>query len=93
MHWFGSLPTSVTESCLSITEDPAQLRHHYFKAFLPYMAHLLRLVDGMELHPYIYMDNTQSYGSCTPDASSAIQQRISTFVIRTLEWMQATVCS
>ena len=43
----------------------------------------------MELHSQLYADDTQIYGSCTPDAAPALQQRISTCVVRTLEWMQA----
>ena len=57
--------------------------------FLLYTADLLRLIDGMELHSQLYADDTQIYGSCTPDAAPALQQRISTCVVRTLEWMQA----
>jgi len=59
--------------------------------FLLYTADLLKLVDGMELHSHLYTDDTptQIYGSCAPDAAPALQQRISTCVVRTLEWMQA----
>jgi len=57
--------------------------------FLLYTTDLLRLIDLMELHSYLYADDTQIYGSCASDAAPALQQRISTCVIRTLEWMQA----
>jgi len=57
--------------------------------FLLHTEDLLRLIRGMERHSYIYADNTQIHGSCAPDAAPALQQRISTYVVRTLEWTQA----
>ena len=57
--------------------------------FLLYTADLLRPIDGMELLSHLYADDTQIYGSCAADAAPALQQRISTCVVRTLQWMQA----
>jgi len=42
----------------------------------------------MELHSHLYAEDTQIYGSCAPNAAPALQQRISTCVVRTSEWMQ-----
>ena len=57
--------------------------------FFLYTADLLRLIDGIELHSHLYVDDTQIYGSCAPNASPALQQHISTCVVHTLEWMRA----
>ena len=35
--------------------------------FLLYTAHLLGLIEGMDLHPHLYADDTQIYGFCAPD--------------------------
>ena len=43
----------------------------------------------MDLHPHLYADDTQIYGFCAPDEVSALQQRISTCVAQTSEWMKA----
>jgi len=84
----------MRESCLSVTEDPAQLHHRHCVEFhkilfLLYTADLLRLIDGMQLHSRLYADDIQIYRSCAPDAAPDLKQRISTCVVRTLEWMQA----
>jgi len=55
-----------------------------------YAAYLRRLIEGMELHSYLYVDDTKIYGSRTLDeASAAFQQCILAYVVCTLEWMQA----
>jgi len=55
--------------------------------FIMYMADLLRLIYGMELHSRLYADDTQIYGSCARDAalpsSSAFQ------LVSSARWMQA----
>jgi len=56
--------------------------------FLLYTADLLGLIEGMDLHPHLYADDTQSYGFCAPDAASALQQRISICVTKISEWMK-----
>jgi len=43
---------------------------------LLYTADLLGLIEGMDLHPHLYADNTQIYGFCAPDEVSALQQHI-----------------
>jgi len=56
--------------------------------FLLYTADLLGLIEGMNLHPHLHVDDTQIYGFCSPDKVSALQQRISTYVAQTSEWMK-----
>ena len=56
--------------------------------FLLYTADLLGLIKGMDLHPHLYADDTQIYGFSAPDEVSALQQRISTCVSQTSEWMK-----
>jgi len=90
----------MRESCLSNTQDPAQL-HRYCVEFLKdwfsdrscsfctwqiYSDSLMEwscILTFMRVTP-------RYYGSCAPDAAAALQQRISTCVVRTLEWMQAS---
>ena len=45
--------------------------------FLMYTADLLGLIEGMDLHPHLYADDTQIYGFCAPDEVSALQQCLS----------------
>jgi len=40
--------------------------------FLLYTADLLGLIEGMDLHPHLYADDTQIYGFCAPDEASAL---------------------
>jgi len=93
----------MKESCLSVTEDPPQLHHRYCAEFnkdrflapiliLLYTAELLRLIDGMELRSHFFADDTQIYGSCDPDAAPALQQRISTCVVRKSGCEQTAYC-
>jgi len=53
-----------------------------------YMADLLGLIEGMDLHPHLYSDDTQIYGFCAPDEVSALQQCISTCFAQISEWMK-----
>ena len=57
--------------------------------FLLYTADLLGLIEDMQLHPHLYADDTQIYGFCARVEVSTLQQRISTYVDRVSEWMQA----
>ena len=41
--------------------------------FLLYTADLLGLIEGMDLHPHLYADDTQIYGFCAPDEASALE--------------------
>ena len=50
--------------------------------------YLLGLVEGMDLHPHLYADDTQIYGFFAPDEASALQQRTSICVTQTSEWMK-----
>jgi len=56
--------------------------------FLLYTADLLGLIEGIDLHPHLYADDTQIYGFRAPDEVSALQQRISTCVAQTSEWIK-----
>jgi len=56
--------------------------------FLLYTADLLGLIEGMDVHPHFYADDTQIYGLCAHDEASALLQRISTCVAQTSEWMK-----
>ena len=53
-----------------------------------YTADLLGLIEGMDLHPHVYADDTQIYGFCAPDEASALQQRTSICVTQTSEWLK-----
>jgi len=40
--------------------------------FLLYTADLLRLIEGHNLHPHAYADDTHIYGFCSPSATSVL---------------------
>ena len=57
--------------------------------FLLYTADLLRLIESHGLHPHLYADDTQVYGSCRPDAAMELQCRLSGCVGDVSTWMQS----
>lgn len=57
--------------------------------FLLYTADLLRLIERHGLHPHLYADDTQIYGSSLPIAVSQLQEQLSACVDDVALWMQS----
>ena len=55
--------------------------------FLLYTADLVKLVLVRNLHPHLYADDTQIYGSCSPDRAVALQEEISECIDDVATWM------
>ena len=57
--------------------------------FLLYTADLLRLIERHQVHPHLYADDTQIYGTCAPSATLQLQDRMSTCVDDVAQWMRS----
>jgi len=57
--------------------------------FLLYTADLVKLVLVRNLHPHLYADNTQIYGSCSPDRAAALQEEASECIDYVATWMRS----
>ena len=57
--------------------------------FLLYTADLMQLVQRHGLHPHLYADDTQIYGSCRPPAVTELQNQTSVCVDEVSTWMAA----
>ena len=55
--------------------------------FLLYTADLLRLIVGHGLHPHLYADDTQIYGSSSPVAVPQLQEKLSACIDDVAMWM------
>jgi len=59
--------------------------------FLLYTADLLQLIRRHHLHPHVYADDTQNYGSCHPSEAGMLQQQLSTCVDEVAHWMMSNL--
>ena len=57
--------------------------------FLLYTADLIRLVELRGLHPHLFADDTQIYGSCRPEETQTLMDRMSACISDVAEWMQS----
>ena len=59
--------------------------------FLLYTAELLRLIEDHDLHPHLYADDTQIYGSCQPKPCDVAQleSSVSLCVNEVASWMRS----
>ena len=57
--------------------------------FLLYTADLIRLVEIRGLHPHLFADDTQIYGSCRPEETQTLMDRMSACISDVAEWMQS----
>jgi len=57
--------------------------------FLLYTADLLDLITKHGLHPHLFADDTQVYGSCVRTDVDALQSQLSTCVSDISKWMNA----
>jgi hypothetical protein len=57
--------------------------------FLLYTADLLELIKSHGLHPHLYADDTQVYGSCRPSATAQLQSCVSTCIVDVETWMRS----
>lgn len=57
--------------------------------FLLYTADLLQLIEGHQLHPHLYADDTQVYGFCSPSDTFTLQGQMSACVDSVAIWMQS----
>ena len=57
--------------------------------FLLYTADLLQLVQERNLHPHLYADDTQIYGSCAPGDTSSLQEQVTACTDDVAMWMRS----
>jgi len=57
--------------------------------FLLYTADVLQLINRHHLHPHVYTDDTQIYGSCNPADVDILRERVSVRVDDLSAWMRA----
>jgi len=57
--------------------------------FLLYTTDLLRLIEGHNLHPHAYADDTQIYGFCPPSATSVLLEQMSACLDDVALWMRS----
>jgi hypothetical protein len=57
--------------------------------FVLYTADLIHLIKRHSLHPHLYADDTQVYGSCSPADVRQLQSRVSSCVDDIASWMQS----
>jgi hypothetical protein len=57
--------------------------------FVLYTADLIRLIERHSLHPHLYADDTQVYGSCSTADVRQLQSRVSSCVDDIASWMQS----
>ena len=57
--------------------------------FILYTADLIGLIEGHDLRPHLYADDTQVQGSCRPGAAAQLQQKMSTCLDSVADWMRA----
>jgi hypothetical protein len=57
--------------------------------FVLYTADLIHLIERHSLHPHLYADDTQVYGSCSPADVRQLQSRVSSYVDDIASWMQS----
>jgi hypothetical protein len=57
--------------------------------FVLYTADLIHLIERHSLHPHLYADDTQVYGSCSPADVRQLQSRVSSCVDDIASWMQS----
>jgi hypothetical protein len=57
--------------------------------FVPYTADLIRFIERHSLHPHLYADDNQVYGSCSPANVRQFQSRFSSCVDDIASWMQS----
>jgi hypothetical protein len=57
--------------------------------FVLYTADLIRLIERHSLHPHLYADDTQVYGSCSPSDVRQLQSRVSSCVDDIASWMHS----
>ena len=57
--------------------------------FILYTADLVGLIEQFGLHPHLYADDTQIYGSCSKSAVDEFQQRLSACTDDVANWMHA----
>jgi Reverse transcriptase (RNA-dependent DNA polymerase) len=54
-----------------------------------YTADLVGLIEQFSLHPHLYADDTQIYGSCSKSAVEEFQQRLAACTDDVASWMHA----
>ena len=52
-------------------------------------ADLIRMVEIRGLHPHLFADDTQIYGSCRPEETQTLMDRMSASISDVAEWMQS----
>jgi len=57
--------------------------------FLVYTADLIRLVEIRGLHSHLFADDTQIYGSCRPEETQTLMDRMSACISDVAVWMQS----
>lgn len=57
--------------------------------FILYVVDLIQLIQSMNLSPHLYADDSQLYGSCRPDQTASLADRVATCVNCIASWMRS----
>jgi len=97
ISWFTSYLSCRTQCVHTKTTSSTPSRVHFEVPqgsilgpilFLLYTANMLQLVNRHHLHPHVYADDTQIYGSCNPADVDILRERVSVCVDDLSAWMR-----
>jgi hypothetical protein len=81
----GSVKSSIVRLVCGVPQGPVSGPI----LFVLYTADLIHLIERHSLHPHLYADDTQVYGSCSPADVRQLQSRVSSCVDDIASWMKS----